>query len=195
MMLDEIKARIDRLLSQKERVIVAIDGNCTAGKTTLAGLLKQQYDCNVFHMDDFFLRPRQRTPERLAEVGGNVDYERFQSEVLAPLTAGDVFSYRPFDCRSLTLSEPVRVVPKKLTIIEGSYCLHPYFGDPYDLRIFLAVSAELQYRRILERPHFLHERFFTEWIPMEQRYFDGFRIPEKCDLCVDSTQINYDTVL
>ena len=73
-----VKAKIDMLLGEREFVIVAIDGKCTSGKTTLAGRLAEIYDCNVFHMDDFFLRPEQRTAERFAEVGGNVDYERFQ---------------------------------------------------------------------------------------------------------------------
>ena len=76
--MDEILMRINELITQKEQVIVAIDGNCTAGKTTLAGKLAEIYDCNVLHMDDFFLRAEQRTPERYAEVGGNVDYERFR---------------------------------------------------------------------------------------------------------------------
>ena len=75
--LEQIQKRIDELMAQKDQVIIAIDGNCTAGKTTLAGMLAEVYDCNVFHMDDFFLRPEQRTPERYAEIGGNVDYERF----------------------------------------------------------------------------------------------------------------------
>ena len=72
--LGTLKKRIDLLLAQSGQVIVAIDGNCTAGKTTLAGMLEEMYDCSVFHMDDFFLRPEQRTPERYAEIGGNVDY-------------------------------------------------------------------------------------------------------------------------
>ena len=82
--METIRKKIDELLTQKETVIVAIDGKCTSGKTTLASKLAEIYDCNVFHMDDFFLRPEQRTPERFAEVGGNVDYERFQEEVLHP---------------------------------------------------------------------------------------------------------------
>ena len=157
-------------------VVVAIDGKCTSGKTTLASKLAEIYDCNVFHMDDFFLRPEQRTPERFAEVGGNVDYERFQEEVLLPLQSGKAFSYRPFDCSTFTLAAPVAVAPKRLNIIEGTYSHHPYFGNPYDLKILLTVDEETQQQRILERPSFLHKRFFEEWIPMENRYFDGFAI-------------------
>lgn len=176
--------RIDALLSRNEQVIVAIDGNCAAGKTTLAGKLAEHYDCNVLHMDDFFLRPEQRTPARFAETGGNVDYERFMDEVLIPLKAGQPFSYRPFDCSTFTLSAPVSVVPKKLNIVEGTYSLHPRFGEPYDLKVLLTITPELQRERILERPAFLHKRFFEEWIPMENRYFDGFDIPSKSDLII-----------
>ena len=71
--LKALEEKITELLSGRERVIVGIDGFCAAGKTTLADRLSRKFDCNVFHMDDFFLRPGQRTPERRAEVGGNVD--------------------------------------------------------------------------------------------------------------------------
>ena len=170
--LEIVKQQIDTLLEEQNFVTVAIDGKCTSGKTTLASRLAAIYDCNVFHMDDFFLRPEQRTPERFAEAGGNVDYERFREEVLLPLNAGKAFSYRPFDCSSFTLSAPVAVTPKKLNIVEGTYSHHPYFGDPYDLKILLTVDEETQRQRILERPAFLHKRFFEAWIPMENQYFN-----------------------
>ena len=182
--LKRVQEHIDSLLAQKNFVIIAIDGNCTAGKTTLAAKLAELYDCNVFHMDDFFLRPEQRTPERFAQTGGNVDYERFTEEVLIPLQSGKTFSYRPFDCGTFTLSSPVHVAPKKLNIIEGTYSHHPYFKDPYDFKIFMTISPEIQHQRILQRPPFLHNRFFQEWIPMEQQYFQGFEIPKNSDLCL-----------
>ena len=179
-----VQQEIDRLLARKPQIIVAIDGNCTAGKTTLANQLAEIYDCNIFHMDDFFLRPEQRTVERFAEIGGNVDYERFNVEVLLPLKSGKPFSYRPFDCSTFQLTDPVVVSPKKLNIIEGTYSLHPYFGKVHDLKILLTITPELQRERVLQRPTFLHKRFFEEWIPMENRYFDGFGIPENCDLVI-----------
>ena len=182
MPVSELQSAIDRLLKRQDRVIVAIDGKCTSGKTTMASKLAQIYNCNVFHMDDFFLRPEQRTPERFAEVGGNVDYERFREEVLLPLESGKAFSYRPFDCSTFTIAPPVAVTPKKLNIIEGTYSHHPYFGNPYDLKILMTVDEETQRQRILERPAFLHKRFFEEWIPMENRYFSMLLFSDRIDI-------------
>ena len=184
----ELNHRIDQLLREKEQVIIAIDGSCTAGKTTLAAALAAEYDCNLFHMDDFFLRPQQRTPERFAQPGGNVDYERFREEVLEPLKTGAEFTYRPFDCSVMELAESVEVQPKRLTIVEGTYSQHPHFEDPYDLKIFLEVSEKIRTQRILERPAFLHQRFFQQWIPMEQQYFAAFRVAEKSDLVLELTK-------
>lgn len=180
--IDMIKSAIERHMTSGNRVLVAIDGNCTAGKTTLAALLQQEYDCNLFHMDDFFLQPHQRTVQRYAEIGGNVDYERFRAEVLMPLKQGSSFTYRPFNCKTLEFSPEVAVMPKQLNIIEGSYSLHPYFEDPYDLKVFLSVTEAIQIQRVKERPAFLHQAFFEKWIPMENRYFGEFRIREKCHL-------------
>ena len=141
--MNRITERIDALLARQDRVVVAIDGSCTAGKTTLAGLLARKYDCCVIHMDDFFLRPEQRTAQRYAEPGGNVDYERFREEVLENLRTGRPFSYRPYDCSTGSLKAPVEVQPKKLTVVEGTYAHHPYFGDAYDLRLYLQVSEQI----------------------------------------------------
>ena len=82
--------------------IIAIDGRCAAGKTTLAARLAKELGGDVIHMDDFFLPPALRTQERRSEPGGNVHYERFLTEVIPNLASGRPFSYRRFDC-SLSL--------------------------------------------------------------------------------------------
>ena len=179
----EIRRRVDAM-PEREQVIIAIDGSCTAGKSTLAQALRHEFDCNLFHIDDFFLRPEQRTVTRLKETGGNVDYERFREEVLLPLKTGKPFSYRPYDCTFAGLKSPVTVEPKRISIVEGSYSHHPSFGEAYDLRIFLKVTPEIRKQRILQRPEFLQKRFFEEWIPMEQQYFSEYSIEEKADLAV-----------
>jgi len=185
----DVFAQIDRLLGKKEWVTVAIDGKSGAGKSTLASLMALVYDCNLFHMDDFFLRPELKTPERLREIGGNVDYQRFYQEVLMPLSRGESFSYQVYDCRTQTLGEWREVPRKRINIIEGSYSMHPLLRDAYDLKIFLTISDEEQSSRILSRNGpFMHQRFINEWIPLENAYFEVMRIKELCDLVYDQTQ-------
>ena len=168
-----------------ERFVVAIEGGSASGKTTLSQILSQVYDCTVFHMDDYFLRPEQRTPQRFAEPGGNVDRERFLEEVLEPLSRGEIVRYRRFDCSTFTLKEPVEVEPKQLVIVEGAYSMHPELADHYDLSVFLDVSSELQRDRIVKRngPE-MAKRFHDEWIPMEQLYFSKMDVKERCDLVI-----------
>ena len=175
--------QIDALLAQNPQVLVAIDGNSGAGKTGLAALLARVYDCNVFHMDDFFLPPELKTQARLSEVGGNVDYLRFKNEVIMGLQRNQPFQYRVYSCREQAFTQRITVNPKPLNIIEGVYSLHPTLSDHYDLKVFLSVEAAEQSRRILERngPE-MHHRFIHEWIPLENRYFRELAIAKKCDL-------------
>lgn len=173
--------KIDRTLEEagEKQVIIGIDGMCGSGKSTLGRILAEMYDCNVFYMDDFFLRPEQRTEERFAEPGGNVDYERFKEEIFDHLADVNGLSYQVYNCGIQALDGVVNVPYKKLNIIEGSYSHHPYFGNPYDLKFVCKISKEEQLDRILKRngPEML-ERFKSVWIPMENRYFDAFEIEE-----------------
>ncbi len=180
----EVFTEIDKLLPYGN-AIVTLEGGSASGKSTLAEILQEVYDCNVFHADDFFLRPEQRTPERFAEIGGNLDRERFYDEVIVPLTKNETVTYRPFDCGSQTLDDPITVLPKKLTVVEGAYSMHPAFGRYSDLSVFLDIDPEYQKKRILMRnsPQFA-ERFFNEWIPLEKRYFEGTEIKKRSDLII-----------
>lgn len=179
-------ATLDRLLARPcPRVVLAIEGGSAAGKSTLAAILKEVYDAAVFHTDDFFLRPEQRTPARMAEVGGNLDRERFAKEVLLPLGRGETVIFRPYDCTRAALGAPVAVPPKPLSVVEGAYSMHPAFGEYYDAAVFLDVAPDLQKARIAQRNSpALAARFFAEWIPMENSYFAGMRIKERASLCL-----------
>lgn len=167
-------------------LILAIDGASASGKTTLAARLQERYGAAVFHTDDFFLRPEQRTPERLAEPGGNMDRERFSEEVLLPLSRGEQVVYRPYDCGRQALAPSVTVKPRRLTVVEGAYSLHPELVSYYDLSVFLRIDPALQQKRILKRNPDKAERFFREWIPMEQRYFEATKIEERADILLDT---------
>ena len=57
---------------QSEGAVIAIEGRCGSGKTTLADILSELFEATVIHMDDFFLPPSLRTAQRLNEAGGNI---------------------------------------------------------------------------------------------------------------------------
>lgn len=182
--------RLDRLITENPLVIIAIDGNSGTGKTELAERLRNHYDANLFHMDDFFLQSRQRTEARLAETGGNVDYERFKAEVLEKISLADGFSYQISDCRLGRLAGWVRVAPKPVNIVEGVYSMHPALIGHYHLKIFMTVAKDIQLERIRRRSgEELLERFITEWIPKEDEYFSHFGVREQADLVIDTSKL------
>lgn len=182
--------QIDRLLQNtsytpnKQPIIIAIDGMSGSGKTTLGEFLHKQFsDSNLLHMDDYFLQPHQRTEKRLSEIGGNVDYERFKLEIIDHLTDKTGLTYRLYNCQIQNLGPEIHIPWKPLVIIEGAYSHHPYFGDPYSLRIFCSISVEQQVKRIEKRNGTaMLNRFLNEWIPKENLYFKTFYIEAKADL-------------
>lgn len=178
---EELEELIRGISSGRERTIVAIDGRCAAGKTTLAAELRRRLDCTVFHMDDFFLRPVQRTAARLSTPGGNVDYERFAEEVLLPLRQGGDVVYRPYRCAAGRLGDAVTVTPDRIVLVEGCYACHPALRDSYDLRVMLTVAPEEQLRRLRLRDPQKAEMFRQKWIPLEELYFSSCGGPEAYD--------------
>ena len=178
---------IEKKMAERQNVAVAIEGNSGAGKSDLTGRIAERCDCNVIHMDDFFLQPHQRTEKRLRQTGGNIDYERFQSEVADHLKGGREFRYQIYDCHRAALTDAVHVVPKRLTVVEGVYSMHPLWQDIFDLRVFLSIDPDIQMERILRRNGAaMWKRFQDEWIPMENRYFGTYRIADQCDLVIST---------
>lgn len=182
---------IDALSKEKERLNIAIDGCSGAGKSRLAGIIASYCDCNIIHMDHFFLTPELRTEARLKETCGNVDYERFSLEVADGLAGGREFSYRRYDCRKMAFAETIHVKPRKINIVEGVYSMHPKLIDLYDFKVFLKVGEREQMRRILEREgKDKLELYLSLWIPLENKYFKETGLESKCDIVISTDCIN-----
>lgn len=177
-----ILAAIDREMARRDHVRLAIDGPCASGKSTLAKTLADIYRCPVVHMDDFFLQPHQRTPERLAQPGGNVDYERFDAQVLSPLYRNEAARYRPWRCRTGDLGPEITLCPTPLMVFEGSYSLRPDLRERYHLRIWTEAPWETRLERIAQRGPGCTARFQQVWIPLEDRYFAACQVKECCQL-------------
>lgn len=187
---------INNIAKNDEPFIIAVDGQCCGGKSTLASMLSAYIDCNILHTDDFFLTPELRTSERLCEIGGNFDYERFLSEVLNPISENVPIEYVRYNCKTQSFENPIIVTPKKVNIIEGAYSMHPRLINYYDLKILIGIDENLQKSRVLERNgRAMYERFVGEWIPKENLYIEHFRIKDKADIIIhtkNNTEVCYE---
>lgn len=183
-----VLAAVDRLMARQPRVRVALDGPCASGKSTLGARLAAIYGCPLIHMDDFFLLPADRTPQRLAQPGGNVDHERFDREVLSPLCREEPAHYRPWQCRSGRFGALHMVEPSPLLIAEGVYSLHPDLRERFHLRVWVEAPWAQRRERLLSRGGTgCLERFQQLWIPLEDRYFTACGVRDCCQLTYSGT--------
>lgn len=207
---DIIARCIEEALPFRNHLILAIDGRSASGKTTLAARLSERFGADVVHMDDFFLPLSMRTPERLAEPGGNVHYERFLKEIIEPLIPASqkpfcpendalthacptgavlpALTWRRFDCSAGSFSQNIsHTSGQPLLIIEGAYSMRPEFRAAYDMSFFLTAAASLQKERIIARNGKERWAAFQEkWIPMEEKYFSYYQIERCCDMTLES---------
>ena len=183
---NEAKAWIDLRLTQKQPMILALEGGAACGKTTLAAQLAHHYGALVIHMDEFFLPPAMRSEARFAEPGGNIHYERFNAQVAQPLRRGEAFSYEIFDCSAGKISGEKRIEKNALIIVEGVYSLHPLYRDIYTHSIFLKTDEKTQDKRLQARGEWLYQKFQSLWLPLERAYFQQFNIEKSCDLVLET---------
>lgn len=167
--------------------VVAIDGRCGSGKTSLARLAQQILPCNVIHMDDFYLPPKKRDPNWMHIPGGNMDFQRFLKEVLIPAESGRPIYYRPYDCRSGAPGDAVFLPSNFLTVVEGSYALHPLLAPHYDVKIFMTCSQDEQHRRLKRREGDHIAAYESRWIPLEEQYLQQCNPEAGCACAIDST--------
>lgn len=163
-------------------IIIGIDGRCGSGKTTLAEELSTMLDCSVFHMDDFFLRNEQRTPERIDTPGEFVDYERFLEEILTPIKERKEVCLRKFCHDTFEPGEPKKVEIRPYVIVEGSYSCNKHLISYYDMTIFVTADLPTRLKRIEGRNPDKFDLFVNTWIPLEEKYFECFAVEDNSDL-------------
>ena len=170
-------------LPERPVKVIAVDGKAASGKTTLAKYLALILETDAVHMDDFFLPMELRSKARLSEPGGNVQYERFMTEVLPFLHQKKAFSYRRFDCSEMQIGATQNISISSWRIVEGAYSLHPKFGNYADLKVFFNISPEEQIARIRKRNGERKAKdFISRWIPMEEKYISAFNIKKQANI-------------
>lgn len=179
-------SRIEELMRSQSNVLIAIDGRCGSGKSTLAALLLRHWHSRLLRMDDFYLPFPSRASNWADIPCGNMDFSRFLQEALLPARAGGAISYRRCDCHAGRFLTPVELPPAPLTIVEGSYSLHPKLAGYYDISVFLTCPPDEQLRRLRTREGDNFPSFPARWIPMEERYFALFGIAGSASIVIET---------
>ena len=169
-------------------LVLALDGRCGSGKTTLANALARQFPASiVLRTDDFYLPPSQRVHGWEKMPCANIDFARLRDEALRPAYAGQPVQYRAYSCRKGAYQPAQELAAQPLVILDGSYSHHPLLAGYETLRVFMTCSKEEQTRRLQAREGERYENFAARWIPLEEGYFAQYRIEEQADFVVDTT--------
>lgn len=169
-------------------LVLALDGRCGSGKTTLADGLARQFPASiVLHTDDFYLPPAQRVRGWEKTPCANMDLIRLRDEALRPAYEGQPVLYRAYSCRAGAYQPVQELTVQPLVILEGSYSHHPLLAGYETLQVFVTCSREEQTRRLQAREGERYANFAARWIPLEEGYFAQYRIEETTDLAVDTT--------
>ena len=178
--------KVRKLLKERGRLVVAIDGYCGSGKTRLGELLQAMLGGNLFHTDDFYLPFERRSPDWKKVPARNMDIKRLREEVFIPAHDGDRIVYGAYDAHRRKLKS-IAVAPEPLSVIEGSYSHHPVFAACTDFKIFIKCDDETQKKRLQEREGQDISSFEELWIPLERQFFEDYRIEERSDLVLDTS--------
>lgn len=187
--IEPVVERLSKLMLSDTPVIISIDGRCGSGKTSMAGALSEVFSCNIIHMDGYYLPFDKRGEAWEKTIAGNMDIERLLNEALLPAGRGEGIIYRAFNAHLERFEKEEKLLPHKLTVVEGSYSQHPLLADKYDLKIFLTCSKEVQARRLRKREGENYAAFEKRWIPMEENYLTSYDIEIKSDLVIDTSRL------
>ncbi len=186
-----LSALVAAALAQKPTrpLVLALDGRCGAGKTTLANALAAQFaGYTLLHTDDFYLPPARRCPDWAHTPCANMDLTRLRDEALRPAYAGQAVAYRAYSCRQSGYLPTAQLAAQPLVILEGSYSHHPLLRPYETLRVFVTCTKAEQTRRLQAREGARYADFAARWMPLEEGYFAQHGIAERADFVVDTTQ-------
>lgn len=157
--------------------IIALEGKCASGKTTISSYLK---DVTIIDVDEFFLRRELKTKSRLEEPGGNIDYKLYE-ECLKKIKPNSTITYTIFDCQTQTYKDKTILVGNKVLLV-GVYSYHQKVRKHIDKLCYLIVNEQEQLNRLKQRKLYL--KFINEWVPLENKYYNSYDFIGSADILI-----------
>ena len=169
---------IKNLLQTKDHVVIVFDGMSASLKTTYSTYLQNKYQARVIHMDDFYLPLDKREKDWEEKMAGNIDFVRFQEEVVDHIN--EDINLRKYSCKNKSYSDIICLRKTRLTIIEGAYALHPIIPKYFDEGFIFLVDDETQKARIIKREGINNaQNFIDKWVSRENYYLSYFHLKRK----------------
>lgn len=175
----KLKKYLNNLKSDKKSII-ACEGRCTSGKTTITKNILDE-DISIIEVDDFF-----------PNIAKNPGQTRLDFDLLRELlievkraNIGDVITYKAFNCSQGKYYKKELIV-KKVVIVEGVYSYDKYVRDIYDGLVFFVVNKYTQEERLKKRCKNieLYNKFKDIWIPREEEYYDEYDFILNADVLI-----------
>lgn len=167
-------------------LVVAIDGQGAAGKSTVAARIADAVGAGLVHTDDFFqqLHPSAAgRPPVCQPLSQYYDWRRIRAQALGPLRARRRAAFRRFDwSRGAGLDGVVMVPPADLILLEGVFSAAPELSDLVDRSVFVDTSEHERLRRL--RAQVTPEDWDADWLIAQESYFRLIRPAASFDLIV-----------
>ena len=102
---------------------------------------------------------------------------------------GETALYNAYSCAAGAFlpSKPFAAAP--LTILEGSYSLHPALQTDFAVRVFVTCPPDVQAVRLRAREGIRYANFVQRWIPLEEGYFAAHDPAARCNFVLDTAEI------
>ncbi len=173
---------LKHIYQNNKKVLVAIEGKCTSGKTTICQNIDKDLPVTIIHADDFFLSDEKRKTHQ--GIGENIDYENL-SVLLKELKEKDKVTYQKYDCTNkVYINETIEHV-NNLIILEGVYSYNKYLKSFFDYLIYLDIDENEQLKRLKVRSSSEKlQKFLDVWVPLENEYYSLFPIVSFADLLI-----------
>ena len=182
---EELFDKIEELRGTYNAFAIAIDGMAGAGKTALAAYLSKKYGAPVVHLDDFRLPVSERAAGWEKIPGGDMDFERFEEEIVAPWMEKRPLVYTTVDPATGEMLDRRALPDGQMFLFEGTYAMHPMIRDVYDLRLFVSVGEGEQARRLSAGGKNADPDAMQQRLIRERAYFDAFMTEALADGTID----------
>jgi len=184
----DLLVAIERLLTERECVVVGISGFAGAGKSLLARRVVDSVHSAVRVRGDDFLDPA-RVHRRSGDWDG-VERERLRSEVLEPFRDGRDVEVRRLDWNTGQLGEPTPLPRASVLVIDAIGIIHPDLLPWFDLTVWVDADLHQAQSRGMARDRAAgldHDRLWTDvWTANDREFEQTFAPRDHADLVLDS---------